>query len=306
MTDFKRPSSLPSQGFQFSYHPVSLTYHPVLEPNEIAALRQLKLKFLVYHGKYVYNFCRENVESQIESLVKEIELATQLGCDVIIHQGKNVESANQTKLAAVNNYVRNLSEVIDRTSDSTAKILLENSAGQGSELGSTLEELTYIYNQFDDTAKERLGFCLDTCHAFVAGEIDLRQPASIQRFITQFEQQIGREKLGCIHFNDSAVPFGGRHDNHSDWMGGFITNPLLGGSTEGAQWFAQWAHEYQVPLIFETPCTLPGTHELQSHLLRNWIDQSPLTTDQSNLIQVIETITAESLTSKRNKRKTQS
>lgn len=146
-----------------------------------------------------------------------------------------------TKLEAINNYVRNISEVLEQTTSTKTMIWLENSAGQGTELGFTLSELAYIYNQFDDASRERLGFCLDTCHAFVAGELDLRQHSQTIQFFDQFDQRIGLDHLHCIHLNDSGVPFGSRRDLHGDLMGGYITNPLLGGSINGMQWLVKMA-----------------------------------------------------------------
>lgn len=130
---------------------------------KIISDRQLVLNM---HAKYVYNFARKNVPNQIDSLIHEVNWATQLGCNIVIHQGKNVATEKMSKLEAINNYVRNVSEVVEQTADSESLILLENSAAQGTELGSTLDQLAYIYNQFDDQIKPRIGFCIDTCHIF--------------------------------------------------------------------------------------------------------------------------------------------
>lgn len=282
-------------GLQFGVNPtsISLSSPDLTEKNVKLILEQILNKqiYLIFHGKYVYNFCRRDVENQIESLVREINWACQLRCDVIIHQGKNVDSENLTKLQAINNYVKNISDVIDRTFDCDTMILLENSAGQGSELGFTLDELAYIYNQFDISVKERIGFCIDTCHIFVAGELDIRRKDKVMDFFVKFDNLIGLDKLKCIHFNDSGVPFGSKRDLHGDIMGGYISNKLLGGSPEGLQYIALFAHERHLPLIFETPCiltdTLPSQITFQYHIVEQWINQLPISAiDQCTIDQI--------------------
>lgn len=233
--------------------------------------------FLVLHGKYTYNFCRHNVENQIQVLTEEINLASKLSCDVVIHQGKNVATEKISRLEAVNNYVRNITEVIERTYEQdNVCLLLENSSGQGTELGFTLDELAFIYHQFDDSAKQRIGFCLDTCHAFVAGELDSRKKENVLLFLCQFETQIGLDHLKLIHFNDSSIQFGGHRDLHGDILGGYITNPILGGSQEGMMYLAQVANQKKIPMILETPCVLqkelPEQFEIQFSFVHSWIE----------------------------------
>src|SRR5205085_2142263 len=123
--------------------------------------------------------------------------------------------------------------------------VLENSSRQGNELGYSLAELAYIYHQFSEEHQARLGICLDLCHVFVAGELDLRWAADVRKFFEDFEDSLGLEKLCCIHFNDSRVPFGGRNDHHGDLGCGYISNPLLGGSTEGLEVAAEVAAAHQ-------------------------------------------------------------
>ena len=167
---------------QFSINPSTITDQPQKIGTALKMLLSTVDISIVYHGKYLYNFCRAHVENQKLSLIQEIRTADQIGCPVVIHQGKNVESEGISKLEAINNYVTNLTEVLDETHDSQTILLLENSAGQGTELGYSLEELSYIYHQFDDQHKERIGFCLDTCHAFVAGTCDFRNSRSSHTF----------------------------------------------------------------------------------------------------------------------------
>lgn len=254
---------------QFSINPSQLTGSGYTLKDPIP----LGKGFRVLHGKYNYNFCRHDVENQIQVLTKEVELASRMGCDVVIHQGKNVATEKLSRLEAIGNYVRNLTEVLERTYEQDSVcLLLENSAGQGTELGFTVDELAFIYHQFDDMARQRIGFCLDTCHAFVAGELDARHKDRIDHFLSQFEREIGLEHLKLIHFNDSSVAFGGRRDYHGDLLGGYITNPRLGGSQEGMMYLAQVAKERHIPLILETPCVLPEQYMFQFTIIDQWLN----------------------------------
>jgi deoxyribonuclease IV len=241
----------------------------------VTSMSRSELK-LIYHAKYVYNFCRQTVPNQVESLIQEVRWATQLGCDVVIHQGKNVATEHMSKLEAITNYVRNVTEVIEQTPDSSSRLLLENSAGQGTELGFTLTELSYIYNQFDDVIRERIGICLDTCHIFASGQLDLRNVGSVKTFLGQFDQSIGLDKLGCLHLNDSDVQFGQKKDRHGDFMRGYITNPLLGGCVDGLSHLVSVVSERDIPIVFETPCSIDGMYGFQTRLVKTWIDHTSL------------------------------
>jgi apurinic endonuclease APN1 len=293
----------PLTTLQFSVNPSIISS----KSTDLSKSRALAIKtqnvFLIMHGKYVYNFCRQDVMNQIDSLVKEITWASQLGCNVIIHQGKNIVSEKMSKIEAINNYVRNVSDVIEQTYDTETMVLLENSAAQGTEIGFKLEEIAYIYNQFDDHIKQRIGICIDTCHIFVAGELDIRKKVQVVEFFNKFDHLIGLDKLKVIHFNDSGIPFAGKRDLHGDLMGGYITNHLLGGSTEGMQYISQVAKERKIPLILETPCTISETiteqPSLQYRIVQAWIDQSSLSQRDAELVCSVEQLTFDYYQSKK-------
>lgn len=250
-----------------------------------------QIPFLFLHGKYIYNFSRTEITNQIDILVNEINIAHQLNCGVIIHQGKNVASEHLTKLQAINNYVNHITDAINQTFNYETVIILENSCGAGTELGFTIEELAFIYHQFDENDKHRIGFCIDTCHIFSAGVVDMRKQNIVAEFLDNFDKLIGLNKLKCIHFNDSQVPFGAKRDIHGDIFGGYITNHLLGGSQEGMKYLAIRAQELQIPLIFETPCLLfkqiPEQPSFQYHIVRKWINQEIISDNDNQIINSI-------------------
>ncbi|MGH7338812.1 MAG: deoxyribonuclease IV, partial [Myxococcota bacterium] len=124
-----------------------------------------------------------------------------------------------------------------------ARVLLENTAGQGTVLGHRNAHLAAIRRA--SRFPERLGFCLDTCHAFAAG-YELGTAAAVEEFLAQVEAQLGFPLVACIHVNDSVHDKGSRKDRHANLGDGkigleglhrLLTEPRLAG----------------VPAILETP-----------------------------------------------------
>lgn len=227
---------------------------------------------VVYHGKYTYNFARPNANLQKTTLISEIQLASQLNADIVIHQGKNVASEGMSKIEAIGNYVENLSSIAEEIPNNCC-VLLENSAGQGTEMGYTLKELSFIFRRFDDSIKPKFGICLDTCHAFAAGDLDCRDQHNVEQYLEDFNRLIGIDKLKCIHFNDSSVSFGHKRDIHGDLMCGYITNHLLGGNTSGMAYLSQYATKHNIPMILETPCKLGNDQsKVQYEIVKDMIE----------------------------------
>ena len=244
-----------------------------ISPEEATKILDLKKKegvYTVIHGKYMYNFCRDKAW-QVNSLVRELEVGDSIDCDVVIHQGKNVKDLKIDRATALKAFVDNLSKVIDKASEKGLKnrILLENSCQQGTELGYTLDELAKIYGMFTPERQKRLGFCLDTCHIFVAGELDVRQADAVTAWFNKFDRILGLEKLKVIHFNDSNKKFDAHSDNHHDLLVGHIGNPKHGGNSNGLKTLARLAHKNGIPMVMETPGET-GMDD-QIILVRSWI-----------------------------------
>ena len=109
-----------------------------------------------------------------------------------------------------------ISETINRlfseTEEATSRLLLETTAGQGSGLGHTFEQLAEIINRIE--RKERIGICLDTCHIFAAG-YDIRTQETYQQTMNHFDATLGLNLLFVIHINDSKKDLGSRVDRHT-------------------------------------------------------------------------------------------
>ncbi len=122
-------------------------------------------------------------------------------------------------------------------------LLLENTAGQGSNLGSRFEELAAILDRCDGRA--RLGVCFDTCHALAAG-YDLRDEAGYRRTFRQFESCIGLDRLRAFHLNDSRGALGSRVDRHEHIGEGQI-------GLEGFRLLLRDRRFHGLPMVLETP-----------------------------------------------------
>jgi len=127
----------------------------------------------------------------------------------VLHPGAHMDSgvsAGLTKIA------ESLNRIFSETETATPRLLLETTAGQGSGLGHTFEQLAEIIDRTD--LKERVGVCLDTCHIFAAG-YDIRTRETYQETMNRFDTILGLDQLFAIHINDSKKDLGSRVDRHT-------------------------------------------------------------------------------------------
>jgi len=135
--------------------------------------------------------------------------AKALGGDgAVVHMGKSLDQPNDK---AQGNFIKNIKTLLKATEGVKAKIIIENTAGQGTEMGHDLNELADIYKKIGDT--ERVKVCIDTAHAFGAG-YDISNNS--EGVITEIDRLIGIKNIGCIHLNDSKKPLNSRVDRHAD------------------------------------------------------------------------------------------
>ncbi|MCY0886503.1 MAG: deoxyribonuclease IV [Firmicutes bacterium] len=167
------------------------------------------------HAPYLINLASPDDELyhlSIEALVGDLVVAEARGSyGVVVHCGKGKDRDRAWALARMQEA---LATVLGRYSG-PVRLLLENTAGQRSEIGTTLEELLLLAEPF---APERLGFCFDTQHAFAAGVV----PDGEVTAFPGFAEPRYLDRLGAIHLNDSMVPFGARRDRHELIGQGFI------------------------------------------------------------------------------------
>jgi deoxyribonuclease-4 len=208
-----------------------------------AALLRHRISNPISHASYLINLASPNPElrdKSIAALAVELQRAGQLGIRwVIFHPGSFTESSEEEgldKIAAA------IDGILIDTADCGAGLLLENTAGQGTNLGWNFGQLATILEQLEH--RDRLGVCFDTCHAFAAG-YDLSTPAGYTAMWAEFDYKVGLARLAAIHLNDSKKGLGSRVDRHEH----------IGQGAIGLEGFRQLLNDQrmdQVPMYLET------------------------------------------------------
>lgn len=196
---------------------------------------------LVAHTPYITNLStpKEDLhEVTIRSIKEDLRIAEAYGAVGAVvhcgkHVGKGVEYGTRRMIETLN--------LILKDYEGKTKLLLENTAGQGSELGLTIADLVAIREATD--YPEKIGFCFDTCHGFAAGAWS---EESFDELIRTMEETGYLEHLVAIHFNDSKAPFNSRKDRHAKIGQGEI------GSSALARFLTCEAFT-GLPVILETP-----------------------------------------------------
>ena len=207
------------------------------------AWKNSSIQSVVVHASYLINLASpdETRAKSVVGLIVEVERCDMLGVEeLVVHPGS---SRGTPKEDGLERLAKSLKEVIHATSMMRVRILLETMAGQGSILGSSLDELQFVLDRIGYT--EKLGVCLDTCHLFAAGH-ELRTEEAYGRFVATLMGKIGLERIGCWHLNDSEHVKGSRLDRHQH----------IGDGELGLSPFSfivndpRWDH---VPALLETP-----------------------------------------------------
>lgn len=199
---------------------------------------------VVSHAAYLLNLGTPDDalwDKSVNALIDELTRAEQLGIlGVVLHPGAHMDSGEEAGIARI---VAGLNRAHAATAGYKTLTLLETTAGQGTVLGYTFDQLRMMAEGVHEP--ERIGFCLDTCHIFVAG-YDIRTPETYAATMGEFDRLLGLKRLKCIHFNDAKKPLGSRVDRHDH-----IGTGELGLSAFG--FFLNDPRFAQVPMILETP-----------------------------------------------------
>jgi deoxyribonuclease-4 len=175
---------------------------------------------VVGHTSYLLNLATPDEALWTKSrdtLIIELERCEALDVGwLVLHPGSHVGAGEEAGLARV---AQALGEVHAATPGFRAQILLETTAGQGTNLGYRFEHLAWLIEH--TPGGERLGVCLDTCHVFAAG-YELRTPEGYGATMEAFDRVIGLERLHAIHLNDSKGDLGSHKDRHEHIGKGFI------------------------------------------------------------------------------------
>jgi len=230
----------------FSRNPRGWKYSPLNE-KEVKAFRSSiqssSLSPVFLHMPYLPNiasFKSKFYKQSIQSIATDLQRAEQLGASyLIIHIGHRMESSEDQAIEAV-------SQGIDQAFEGVKNgviLLLENTAGQGTEIGYSFDQIKKIIEGVRD--HQRMGVCLDTAHSFEAG-YDLSHNDGIESTLETFDQTIGLKRLQLLHLNDSKTPLGSRKDRHWHIGEGYI-------GLEGFRYLVNHPLLRHLPGIMETP-----------------------------------------------------
>ncbi len=181
------------------------------------AIAEHGIEHTLSHASYLINIASPKNDLRAKSkdaLVDELERASALGIPyVVFHPGSFTTGTEDSGLDLI---VESLVDVIKRTADQDAELLLENTAGQGSNLGWDFDHLGRIIKGVTGRSKasgKRIGVCIDTCHTFAAG-YGLGTGEQYADTFAKMDKSFGLDKIKAFHLNDSKKPFGSRRDRH--------------------------------------------------------------------------------------------
>ena len=239
-----------------------------LTPESIAAFREncekggFQAFQILPHDSYLINLGHPEKEALLKSrdaFLDEMQRCEQLGLDRLnFHPGSHLNQISVTQSLAL--VAESINLVLAQTKGVIA--VIENTAGQGSNLGNTFEQIREIIDQVED--KSRVGVCIDTCHSYSAG-YDLKTAEGAAAVFAEFDRIIGFPYLKGMHLNDTKKELGSRVDRHD-----VLEKGLLG--MDVFRFIMNDPRFDGIPLILETPDETRWAAEIQ--MLRSLIGKS--------------------------------
>lgn len=210
--------------------------------DENLKLANIKKEHVLPHNSYLINLGHPDAEKRkksINAFMDEIQRVNLLGLKMInFHPGSHLREISENE--CLENISNSINFIIVNTSD--VKLVIENTAGQGSNLGYKLEHLAYLIDKTQN--KQRVGVCIDTCH-FFAGGYDICSKESYKKTMSEFDKLVGYKYLSGMHLNDSKNSLGVKKDRHES----------IGKGTIGLEAFENIMRDEnidEIPLILET------------------------------------------------------
>ena len=198
-------------------------------------------RYILPHDSYLINLGNPDEEALQKSraaFLDEMQRCEQLGlCMLNFHPGSHLKKISVEE--CLDKIAESINLALEQTSGVTA--VIENTAGQGSNVGNRFEEIRYIIDKVDD--KSRVGVCIDTCHTYSAG-YDI--VGAYDEVFEEFDRVIGFDYLRGIHLNDSKKALASRVDRHDS----------VGDGTLGTEFFKRFMNDARfdnIPIILETP-----------------------------------------------------
>lgn len=224
-------------------------FSALLSDKSIAAFKEnlsksgISADYVLPHDSYLINLGSpdaEGLEKSRNSFLEEMHRCEQLGLKMLnFHPGSHLKQI--TLEECLTRVAESINLALEKTSGVTA--VIENTAGQGTNVGFSFHHLAYIIDKVED--KSRVGVCLDTCHTYSAG-YDLKTEAGYKATFEEFENVVGFNYLRAIHLNDTKKEFGSRVDRHDS----------IGKGLLGMEFFERLMNDPRfddMPLILETP-----------------------------------------------------
>lgn len=221
----------------------ALTEENIRKFSENCEKYDFEKRFILPHDSYLINLghpAKEKLEKSRAAFLDEMQRCGQLGIPALnFHPGSHLNEITEEQ--CLNTIAESVNRALDKTSGVMA--VIENTAGQGTNLGYNFEQLAYIIDKIED--KSRMGVCYDTCHGFAAG-YDIRTEEAFERTFGQFDEIIGLEYLKGFHLNDCKKNLGSRVDRHEKIGFGTI-------DVEGFALIVNDPRFEDIPMILETP-----------------------------------------------------
>jgi deoxyribonuclease-4 len=230
----------------FSRNPRGWKYSPLNKKDMEqfrSSIRSSAFFPIFLHMPYLPNIASSKskfYKRSIHSIVTDLQRAEQLGAQyLIMHIGHRMESSEDQAIQTVSQGINQAFEMVPNG----VILLLENTAGQGTEIGYSFDQIKKIIEGVRD--HQRIGVCLDTAHTFEAG-YDLSNKNGIDITLEKFDQTIGLKQLHLLHLNDSKTALGSRKDRHWHIGEGYI-------GLEGFRHLVNHPSLRHLPGIMETP-----------------------------------------------------
>ncbi len=208
------------------------------------AIEETKITVSCSHASYLINLASPDKDLNVksyESFKLEMERCAMLKIpNLVVHPGSHVGSGEQEGMDRI---IANLNKLFAELKNNTVTVCLEATAGQGSNLGYSFEQLAYMIAGVKD--KTHIGVCVDTCHIFAAG-YPISDPADYKATMKKFEEVVGLDRLRILHLNDSKKGLGDKVDRHEHIGEGKI-------GIEGFRNILNDKKLSKIPMIIETP-----------------------------------------------------
>ncbi|MBP5536649.1 MAG: deoxyribonuclease IV [Bacteroidales bacterium] len=219
----------------------------------LLAERGFETQYVLPHDSYLINLGspdEETLQKSRAAFLDEMHRAQQLGLQLMnFHPGSHLNRVSEEE--CLDQIAREINSALAQTQGVTA--VIENTAGQGTNMGHKFEHIARIIAGVDD--KSRVGVCIDTCHTMAAG-YDLSTEMGYNFCMDEFERVVGFGYLRAVHLNDSKKGTGSHVDRHES----------LGDGTLGKEFFVRFMHDERfdnIPIILETPDPMRWADEIK-------------------------------------------